>query len=1085
MPGLEISDSSVGVELGDLVVEVAVLDERGVIVAVNDAWDQFAADNGGEAAACGVGASYLAACDGAGDDPAAMKVAAALRTALRGDLEAAAVVEIACHSPDEERWFDVTISARTNETGDGIGATVMLTAVTERKREQLTAEEVRDVRELRFRDAVTEVIATTRDATSVSDIYQAIVEGARHVTDADSAVLNLVDETGTDGVTVAAAGFKADALLGTRVPLDTSMSGQILQTGKSVLIDDAGAHQMVWQPALDAGQIKSVVATPLQGVGGVLGANTIHGSATFTDLDLDFLTRYATIAALSLQTAQRLVGDDNRKLATQSLPPAREVERVDLRPLSDLEETEAWAMVESSPDGMILADEHGTMVLVNAQIETLFGYDRGDLLGRSVEELLPDRHRQIHTAHRTRYRAQPKKRVMGSGLDLKARRSDGTEFPVEVSLSPVTTPAGLRVVATVRDVSDRLAAEAFNHTVQHAINATRDGLLMFMPDTLEFTYVNDGAVNQLGYSRDDLLEMTPLHIKPDFTETQFRELLQPLLDGITDSHVFTTVHRRKDGHDLPVEIVLQYPPAIADDQPRMLVALVRDITKRVEAVQALAASEAAFRTAFNAGPVGMAMVDFTDTVRRPISDCNTALCELLGYSKAEMLTKGFADLTHPDDAEQSHASAQLAAAGKMQQYDLEKRYLHADGHAVWVWVHSAVLPDAEGNPTRGMVHVADLTARKQADDEKERSRLWLAALSEIRVAVLADSPVDQTLELVCIHARNLIAADTAFIARADYDAGVVRVIACDSPDTQALVPDHFVIDEAVRQILDGKSFLTGRLDNDDRVDEANRRFGDNDEVTAVLAVPIRSGSSADALLAISHRNEDAVSQEQRATIESFAHEAATAIELHAARQTQARLEVLQDRERLAQDLHDVVIQRLFAAGMGLQSVFSLVQDPKARDRLTDTVGQLDKTIAELRSAIFRLNTAEATNVADKLRTITQSAQDQLHFQPTLEIHGDPDAIGGMVLEQLYPTLTEALSNVARHANASAVTVSLTIEPDTVLLTVADNGNGIDPKAARGKGLDNIESRAHRANGTATITANPSGTGAMLIWQAPL
>jgi PAS domain S-box-containing protein len=118
-----------------------------------------------------------------------------------------------------------------------------------------------------------------------------------------------------------------------------------------------------------------------------------------------------------------------------------------------------WSVLDAAPDGIILVDEAGEILLVNRQTEELFGYGRGDLVGRSVDELLPERLRQVHRAHRTRYRVEPRTRGMGAGLTLFGRRADGQELPVEISLSPMTTDAGLRVVATVRDITERLEAE--------------------------------------------------------------------------------------------------------------------------------------------------------------------------------------------------------------------------------------------------------------------------------------------------------------------------------------------------------------------------------------------------------------------------------------------------------------------------------------------------------------------------------------------------------------------------------------------------------------------------------------------------
>src|SRR5205823_9739291 len=109
--------------------------------------------------------------------------------------------------------------------------------------------------------------------------------------------------------------------------------------------------------------------------------------------------------------------------------------------------------------GIVVVDEAGTIRLLNRQVEALFGYRRDEILGRQVELLVPDRARMLHAGHRSTYAAWPETRSMGSGLELAARRKDGTEFPVEISLSSVETEEGMLVSAAVRDITDRIRAE--------------------------------------------------------------------------------------------------------------------------------------------------------------------------------------------------------------------------------------------------------------------------------------------------------------------------------------------------------------------------------------------------------------------------------------------------------------------------------------------------------------------------------------------------------------------------------------------------------------------------------------------------
>ncbi|MBP5871974.1 PAS domain S-box protein [Streptomyces sp. LBUM 1485] len=161
-------------------------------------------------------------------------------------------------------------------------------------------------------------------------------------------------------------------------------------------------------------------------------------------------------------------------------------------------------LLEAAPDAMVIVDDTGTIRLVNAQTEALFGYRREELLGRPVELLIPHRFREHHTRHRVGYAANRQVRPMGAGLELHGLRRDGTEFPVEISLSPLETADGLLVSAAVRDVSDRKAAERRINELAALVESSQDAILAKTLDG-HITYWNAAAHRLYGYTAEQAI----------------------------------------------------------------------------------------------------------------------------------------------------------------------------------------------------------------------------------------------------------------------------------------------------------------------------------------------------------------------------------------------------------------------------------------------------------------------------------------------------------------------------------------------------------------------------------------------------
>ena len=254
--------------------------------------------------------------------------------------------------------------------------------------------------------------------------------------------------------------------------------------------------------------------------------------------------------------------------------------------------------------------------------------------------------------------------------------------------------------------------------------------------------------------------------------------------------------------------------------------------------------------------------------------------------------------------------------------------------------------------------------------------------------------------------------------------------------------------------------------------------------TALLVPLAASGESLGALVVAYRRGSVGFAEDPDvALVETFAGQAALALERARAQDEREMLAVLGDRERIARDLHDVVIQRLFAAGMQLQGTARAALKPEVRTRIDAVVDDLDTTIRDIRGAIFELRAPAGADLRGEIRDLVESARDSLGYRPRLTLDGPVDtAVPDAVRPALLAVLREALSNVARHAHADRVDIGVRAGGGRVTLTVRDNGVGLGGAGPSG-GLVNIRRRAEELGGSFTVEPDePAGTA--LTWTVP-
>ncbi|MFC0111100.1 GAF domain-containing sensor histidine kinase [Kibdelosporangium aridum] len=288
----------------------------------------------------------------------------------------------------------------------------------------------------------------------------------------------------------------------------------------------------------------------------------------------------------------------------------------------------------------------------------------------------------------------------------------------------------------------------------------------------------------------------------------------------------------------------------------------------------------------------------------------------------------------------------------------------------------------------------------------------------------------------------------------------------------------------------GLVFRTGQPVLIDHYGEAAASWqGDDGKLLKKLGsaaiVPLPAGDEPlGVLLLVRLRHEPLFEQADLDLLRNFAAHVAMAVQYSRARADQQRLVVFEDRERIARDLHDLVIQRVFATGMALEAAAAVIAtDPEdAATRVRRAVEDLDTTIQEIRTTVFALQHQSTESLRSLVLATVDAAKAALGFTPSLRFRGPVDtSVPGEVSEQLLPVLREALSNIARHARATTASVEVALGGD-LMLRITDNGVGI-PEGGRRSGLANMSTRATRLGGTFTTESTKSGT--TLCWRVPL
>ena len=615
--------------------------------------------------------------------------------------------------------------------------------------------------------------------------------------------------------------------------------------------------------------------------------------------------------------------------------------------------------------------------------------------------------------------------------------------------------------------------------ISQALDAIDDSVVILRTPSLWPVYANQAALQWHGQNDIGGLESAGWNALQPKALSRLVDVIQGVAAGEVSSERLLLEATKSSGETAWLDITARGltgtgHPSVS---PPHILLVAHDVTERVGIEERLRISEESFRATFEHSTIPTLVATLTPGEKRRIVMANQALADATGRRLEDLVGTRAELFREPVPEEDSRRFTDAFIAGEQDVGTWLKADRRPDGSPAWFEVMVSRIDLAGEDTPAALVHLLDVTDKVLTSRRRERQTQVISAHARLVTRVLKGESFDDVEQSMLDDLRAALDADDVALVVQDAEGhpGGARVLRGSGPAAELLAANRTTLASGVvERLTDARQTL-------------------HDRHAAVGDTP-RPGLRADAIARFDvddrrgwvcvDRTAPPLDSADLEVIGGFSRQTAMALELGRARVDQERLRRLQERHRLARDLHDTVLQDLIAMGIQLGLARRHLEG-EAERRVQGAMTDLVATVRTLRTAVFELQRPlDEESFAEALDAVTGAAARALGHTPTLTVAGDLDVVPAALRADVVAVLQEGLSNVIRHARSSAVEVVLDVAADRLGLWIADDGVGVTGGRPPGQGLVNLAARAEAAGGTSELVSRDP-RGAVLTWSVPL